>query len=265
MDGELILRVDGDVLMVADLADPSGRTLAAAGLWEWNVGAAIQRILRPGDVFMDVGANTGYYSVLAARLVGPQGHVYALEPAPRTYAVLQRNVALNGFGNRVSAIEAAAGAERGSATLFGPALGHDASSSLRRQPDATSKNATMVDVQPLCDVLAPEHRDGLRLVKIDVEGHEDDVLVGLEPALTDGPLPTLIVEVHAEWNPGAARFVLDFCARHGYRAHWIAEDTGSADEGLAPVDRELVLEDVGDPPDLSRIRRARYALLLEAR
>ena len=54
-------------------------------------------------------------------------------------------------------------------------------------------------------------------------------------------------------------------ARQGYRARWIAEDTGSTDERLAPVDRELVLEELGDPPDLARIRRDRYALLLEPR
>ncbi len=99
-------------------------------------------------------------------------------------------------------------------------------------------------------------------MKIDVEGHEDDVLRGLEPLLADGPLPAFVVEVHAAWNAEhhlRARLLRASRPRRG----WIAEDTGAPDEQLAPADRELVLKDLGDPPDLARIGRERYALLLE--
>ena len=265
MDCEFVVRARGDVLLLADLRGVSGRTLAVSGLWEWNVGAVIQGLLRAGDVFVDVGANTGLYTVLGARLVGPMGRVYALEPGPSTFTTLRRNVDLNAFDDRVTALELAAGATDDVAVLHGPASGHDASSSLRREPGGSGGESTEVRIRPLHALIVPDDRERLRLVKIDVEGHEDDVLRGLEPQLTDGPLPAIVVEVHAAWNADAPSFVVDFCRRYGLRARWIAEDTGAPDERLAPADRELVLVDLGEPPDLSRIARGRYALLLEPR
>lgn len=136
---------------------------------------------------------------------------------------------------------------------------HDVTSSLLRRPDDAV--ATLVPVRPLHAVILPAHCDRLRLVKVDVEGYEDDVLRGLEPLLEQGVRPTLIVEVHASYNPDAPTYVEDFCERHRLRAHWLVEDQG-IDDHLAPVDRQLVLQDLGGPPDLKRLPRARYALLL---
>jgi len=262
MTAELIVHAEGDVRVFADMSRATGQALATAGLWEWNVGAAIRQTLRPGDVFVDVGANAGYYTVLGARIVRPGGHVYALEPAPDTYGDLRRNVALNGLDDVVTALSAAAGAAEGRATLYGPAAGHDATSSLRYGPEDAV--ATEVSVRPLHAVVAPAHRDRLRLVKIDVEGYEDDVLSGLELLFEQAGRPAILVEVHAAYNADAPAFVADFCERHRFRARWLVEDRG-LDDHLAPADRQLALRDLGSPPDLSTIPRNRYALLLEPR
>jgi FkbM family methyltransferase len=265
MEGELVVPAVGDVRAVAYLAGETGRAMAATGLWEWNVGRTISALLRAGDVFVDVGANEGYYTALGARIVGGSGHVYAVEPAPGTFEKLERNVALNGFESRVTALRVAAGSDEGTATLFGPAGGHDITSSFHRQPDGTTVNATDVPVRPLHAILRPEHRERLRLVKIDVEGHEDEALRGLEPVLDAGPMPAIVVEIHAMWNENSAPYVLDLCERRGLRASWIAEDAEGTDADLAPADRTLVIEDLGDPPDLARFGAGRYALLLEPR
>jgi FkbM family methyltransferase len=263
MEGALVLPTAGGVRILADPPDLNGRAIAASGLWEWNVGATIERVLAPGDVFVDVGANAGYYTAVAARLVGPEGHVCALEPGRESFVKLLRNLELNGLENRVTALEAAAGANEGRATLYGPDSGHDVTSSFRHiRPDS---RGTEVAVRPLHAVVEARHRARLRLVKIDVEGCEDDVLRGLEPLLADGPFPAVIVEVHKSYNPDARRFVLAFCERHKLAAKWIAEDRPDTDEHLAPADRRLVLEDLGSPPDLAGIGRERYALLLEPR
>jgi FkbM family methyltransferase len=261
MDAELLLKAQGGVFIIADPPDPSGRALAATGLWEWNVGAAIQEHLSSGDVFVDVGANAGYYTLLAASIVGPRGHVYALEPAPATYRKLTRNIGLNACDN-VTPLRIAAGATTGEATLYGPAHGHDATSSLRHRPQEAT--ATRVPIRPLHAVISAGHRERFKLLKVDVEGHEDDVLRGLEPLLECGPRPMLIVEVHASYNPDAPAFVASFCDRHAFRAQWLVEDRES-DDYLAPVDRRLVLRDLGSPPDLAEIPRARYALFLVPR
>ena len=60
---------------------------------------AMQRELKPGYVFFDIGANVGYYSILASKLVGPNGSVVALEPAVRNLAFLERHVVLNKASN----------------------------------------------------------------------------------------------------------------------------------------------------------------------
>ena len=67
------------------------------GYWEFWISDFIWRNLRPGFRVLDVGANLGYYTVLAADLVGPQGQVTAFEPNPRMFELLQRNAGINGF------------------------------------------------------------------------------------------------------------------------------------------------------------------------
>ncbi|HEX9841452.1 MAG TPA: FkbM family methyltransferase, partial [bacterium] len=80
---------------VADLA----RTLALGPAWEPCETEAFRAALRPGRAVLDVGANVGHYTLVAARAVGPRGHVWAFEPAPRPFAALTANVRLNGLRN----------------------------------------------------------------------------------------------------------------------------------------------------------------------
>lgn len=262
MEGEVLIRTVGGGRMVADLADPLGRSLATSGMFASDAAKheLIHRLLRPGDVYVDAGANVGYYTVLAARIVGPSGHVYALEPAPSSFRSLRNHLRINGCEDNVTAIPAAAGAEVGRATLTGPPSGHDISSSLRPRDGETL--ATDVDVLPLGVVIAPEHRGRLKLVKIDVEGHEDAVLDGLEPLIADGVRPALIVELHTTQNPGGPGCVADLCARRGFRASWIVEDKGVGGR-VAPIDRPLVLYALGNPPSFAAIPVSLYEVLLE--
>jgi FkbM family methyltransferase len=97
------------------------------GVWEPLLSAWIERRLHPGDVFVDVGANMGYTSLLAARAVGPGGAVVAFEPAPETFAKLTGNLALNPSAN-VRAVQAAVGA-RETCVPFYRAPWNDAESS----------------------------------------------------------------------------------------------------------------------------------------
>jgi FkbM family methyltransferase len=262
MDRELVVTGFTGVRMHADLRDAGARSFAASGTWEWNVDAVIRESLRPGDVFVDVGANTGYYAVLGATAVGAAGHVYAVEPAPETAAALRRNVALNGVADRVTVVEAAAGAEPGSATLYGRAAGHDMTSSLVRRPDGedAASTSTDVEVRTVGQLVAPEHRRALRLVKLDVEGHEDQALLGLDPLFEDGARPLVLVEVHASFNRAAEPGVAAFAERHGLTGELLLDDQTE----LAPRDRRLHLRPLGTPPRLEEVRTDRYNLLLRS-
>jgi FkbM family methyltransferase len=74
--------------------------------------------LRPGDVFVDVGASIGWFTLLAAQAVGKSGKVYAFEPEPHSFGLLQKNIAANGFGDIVSAKQEAVSDKNGHVTLY---------------------------------------------------------------------------------------------------------------------------------------------------
>ena len=93
------------------------REIQSTGLWQPNQTHWIARQLKPGDTFVDVGANVGYYTLLASHLVGATGRVVAFEPDPTAFAILERNVRLNGLEN-VTLEQKAASNEPGTVELF---------------------------------------------------------------------------------------------------------------------------------------------------
>jgi FkbM family methyltransferase len=161
--------------------------------------------LRPGDLFVDVGANVGSYAVWAAEL---GAEVIALEPASDTFALLAENVALNGYP--IKPVQAAAGASCGTARITN---GQDTAN--RLDPVAGAETA-MVTVDSVV---------GSRVVagmKVDVEGFELDVLRGCERALSQQRIRL----IQLEWNAaslsalGTDRVpVAALLARHGYRLY----------------------------------------------
>ena len=155
--------------------DPRDTTITPwlkKGIWEPLETALFEGEIGPGDVVVDVGANVGYYTLLAARLVGPTGKVYAFEPDPDAFALLSENVRLNGLGNVVLSSKALAD-EPGRMTLYrNPANRGD---HRLYEPDGDRKGVT-VDVSTL-DVELADVR-GVALLKIDTQGAECTILAG---------------------------------------------------------------------------------------
>jgi FkbM family methyltransferase len=152
--------------------------------------AMFDAILRPGATIVDVGANIGVITAGAARRVGPEGRVFAIEPAVDNVAVLRENVHANGLGN-VTIVAGAAG-RRHETREFYLRGGVSAVNSLFPESIyATVTEIVRVTVAPLDDLV----RGTADLVKIDVEGAEMDVLGGM-PRLLAAPAVRLIVEWH---------------------------------------------------------------------
>src|SRR5438093_220793 len=103
---EVQLPVGAGLVLALDLRGVGDRHIYYHGVGEREVSDFLKRTLRPGMTFIDAGANLGEYTLLAARLVGPAGRVYALECAPRTLVNLHRNVTLNHL-THVRVVEAA--------------------------------------------------------------------------------------------------------------------------------------------------------------
>jgi FkbM family methyltransferase len=167
---------------------------------ERSVQEALARIVKPGDVVYDLGANVGFFTLVCARLVGPGGAVYAFEPMPANVATLRHNVAINGLEN-VHVVECAASSSTGSATLlishwsaFHRLEGKDQFRSEQEFKDTGRMTVPTITIDDFVD------RDGVSpptLVKIDVEGAELAVLQGMARTL-DRLQPVLLCELH--WN-----------------------------------------------------------------
>ncbi|MCC6004377.1 MAG: FkbM family methyltransferase [Thermofilum sp.] len=141
---------------------------------EGDVEEFIKSHLANGHVFVDVGANVGFYSLIASKLVGSTGRVYAIEAVPSTIAVLRANVKLNDCRN-VVVHEVAAWSTRGKLKLSVPLSLYGLASVARNGLNFT------VEAFTLDDLLHNENR--IDLIKIDVEGAELEVLKGAQKVL----------------------------------------------------------------------------------
>jgi FkbM family methyltransferase len=178
--------------------------------------------LEPGDVFADVGANLGLYALWGARRVGPTGSVVAFEPVPETRARLERNLALNGFRN-VEVVAAGVGAEAGEITLYRHPV---ASGVASRYEVQASGRPIDVPVTTLDDAFATRPRP--RLVKVDVEGMELEVLRGARALLGGDDPPALVLEANPPHLAAAGTSYADlgaFLAGLGYEL-WALRPSG---------------------------------------
>jgi FkbM family methyltransferase len=205
--------------------------------WEADVVRLLGRTLRPGDVVVDVGANVGLHAVHAAKLVGPTGRVYAVEPTAWTVRVLEANVWRHGCAN-VVVLPVAAGAAFGTARLSIPADGRSGAAVI-------VDGAGDVPVRPLDALVADED---VAVLKIDVEGAERDVLDGAAALLARSRRLLVIVE----FRPTAddARHTLEW-----YRSLGFALCTVRRDGCAIPADVESLLQREDDVVNIV-LRRA---------
>ena len=180
-------------------------------------------------MFVDVGANIGYFTLLASSLVGPAGRVIAVEANPRTFKLLQANVRLNDCAN-VELRHVAAGEAFGFATLFereaGNAGGDQVDFAAQGEPGA-------IPVERL-DALVSEQP--VRLIKLDIEGAEAKALRGATGLLERGDAPDLVFEFTPKFLAGMGddpRELIGFLQAAGYRLEVIADAGRSpAGEGI---------------------------------
>ena len=194
------------------------------GAWEPPLSQWIRRALCPGDVFVDVGANFGYFTLLAARAVGPGGVVVAVEPSPVTAHRLDETLRRNGVRN-VRVVLAAAAAEEG-AVPFYRAPWNDAEDST--VPQEGSELIGEVRALPLPALLTETELRRVRVIKVDVEGGELGVLRGLGPAAGAlRPDAEIAVEAHPDMlaTQGAALpDLLDLLRPSGFSARELPVD-----------------------------------------
>jgi FkbM family methyltransferase len=200
------------------------------GLYEFEDMSFVLHALRPDDLFVDVGANVGTYTVLAGAVVGAR--VISIEPIPQTFAHLVDNLHLNAITERVDARNVAVGAHAGTLP-FTADLG-----TRNRVADGQAQRCIEVSVQLLDQIV---ERRSPRLIKIDVEGFETRVVDGAQAVLQ---VPSLLAVI-MEQNGNGARYGFDEQALHRRMI-----DLGFGTYQYRPLEREIVPdENSTDRPD----------------
>ncbi len=187
--GQPIVTTQFGFKMELHLHDWGDQHVYAMGTYEEATARTMAALLRPGDACIDVGANIGFFTLLMARRVGPQGSVWAFEPSPQIRARLRRNIELNGLTNVTVRDEALSDTD-GSRRFFGGSDDHSGLASLR--PLAASNGTYEVRTAKLTSCIPPSLRP--RLIKIDIEGAEHLAALGMHELLA-AQQPDLILEV----------------------------------------------------------------------
>jgi FkbM family methyltransferase len=176
-------------------------TLEGRGFYEPETTVLLASVLKPGDTFIDVGAHVGYFSVLAAALVGAAGRVIAFEPEPRNYARLVEHVRLNGFAHVVP-VPSAAGSEEGMLEFHfnsdndgGHAL-WDVGRHLLNERSRAAPRSFPVEVTTVDRIVGRQPPGRVRAIKIDVEGNEHAVVRGAQRTIESHQVPFVIAEVN---------------------------------------------------------------------
>ena len=164
------------------------------GEYEPQMRKVLHRYLPPGGVFIDLGANEGYFSVLASRLVGPKGLVVAIEPQSRLQHVIYTNLQVNECFN-VRVIRCVVSDKTGKAQLsLAPSTNTGSSSTFRQ----TKYSLPTEEVQGFClsDLLDRLGLERCDLMKVDIEGSEYDVFMSASDVLKTGVFQHIALEFH---------------------------------------------------------------------
>lgn len=247
------------------------RAYAINKVHEESTTALFRRIVKEGDVVVDLGANIGYFTLLAAKLVGKKGKVYAFEPEPRNYQYLKRNIQLNGYDNTV-ALQKAVADKPGTVKLFicPYDTGHhtiqkyDGIQAYR--PDFVNGKKEFVEVEQVrLDAFLRGKTTKINVIKMDVEGAEMLALAGMEQLIRENKnlimliefFPLLIMEMGQSPENFARRLLEEF----HFKMYVVEHDYSMKDR--VPSEAQLRIRSVDQLMSLCKERNDHFNLYLE--
>jgi FkbM family methyltransferase len=181
--------------MELDLAEAIQRWIYM-GAFEPVESAMVAGWLRPGMTFLDVGANFGYFTMLAASRVGPEGRVLAVEPSPYAHERLARSLEANRI-RQARAFRMGLSSRAGELNLYVPAA--DRGFHSPTMSAGSGGEPVVVPVRRLDDCLEEWGVERVDLMKIDIEGHEPQALEGGYGALSSGRIRAVLCEFNDHW------------------------------------------------------------------
>lgn len=205
-------------VFLLDPVSQFGSRMMSAGGYEPQMVEAVQGLLRPGDLFLDVGANEGFFSIIASKRVGPEGRVFAVEPQSRLQPVIVANIARNKARN-VELLQRAVSDERGIAELFLPPDTNTGSSGLFRTTRYRNPSERVLQAT-LSDIVAMMPDRPIRLMKMDIESFEHEAILGSKPLFEEGRIENIALELHPpviEARGKRCEDITEFLESCGYR------------------------------------------------
>jgi len=184
-----IYRVEGGLIFL-NLHESAAMVQRAMGSYETAKHALIRRHLQPGMTFIDVGANKGDFTLLAARLAGNSGVVLSIEPEPENHSMLQRSIALNHYSN-IRVMQIALSDRDGTADLHIGAT----SGSHSLAPGYKGLRKVTVPTMTLDQLVADQQLQTVDMIKIDVQNFELEVLRGAAQTLRANPRLILFLDL----------------------------------------------------------------------
>ena len=162
------------------------------GTYELGTAHILGNILEEGDSFIDAGANIGFFSLMASKMVASSGKVYSFEPFPESLELLNANIKLNGIEN-ISVFDFALGSAHSEERIY-PEPENRGGSSLVKNEYSDEDGSVMVSVKPLAEISEIINDDSIKAIKVDVEGWELEVLKGCSKLLNSVNPPVLMLE-----------------------------------------------------------------------
>ncbi len=170
------------------------RDLFLDGVREPIATKAVKKIIKKGDIVVDIGGNIGYYALLESRLVGEEGKVFAIEPVPDNFEVLNKNIELNKYKN-ITTYRYAIGDEDGNSEIN---VGERRnSSSLREDVGGYVKFIDKVPVKVFKLDTFLKDKPSPSFVRMDVEGYETEIIKGMEKTLSSSKKLKVFIELHS--------------------------------------------------------------------
>ncbi|MEM6883635.1 MAG: FkbM family methyltransferase [Verrucomicrobiota bacterium] len=217
-----------------DPASNFGLRLIENGEYEPGTTRQLHQLLKPGGVFIDLGANEGYYSIIAGRIVGMKGRVIGIEPQSRLQEVLRKNRSLNELENLEFASCAISDKEETSEIYLLPDL--NTSGSSMAQITRYRNETESIQTKRLVTLLGELNIEQVDLIKIDIEGWEWEAVMGSPELFRSGKIKHILLELHnhiLEQRGFDYRELESLLQDAGYQRnpdfheHWILQEPGS--------------------------------------
>ncbi|OEV04004.1 FkbM family methyltransferase [Streptomyces nanshensis] len=209
-----------------DTQDLIQRYIYTFGVWEPHLTYWLRRRLKPGDAFVDVGANLGYFSLLAADLVGDGGQVVAIEASPAFHALMLQQVRRNPYRS-IRAVNAAV-SDRTELLTFVLASTKNMGANSIVPYDGPAESRFEMEARPLSELLDKTELSNARVIKVDVEGAEGAVMRGLYPVMgqlrKDAEIAVEVTPSRMAKLGDAAPDLIDTMHQHGFHTYRLAND-----------------------------------------